>query len=248
MKKEDNYRHRIYESYVIARDRPLAPTSPEGLRPRMPYFRKIIRKHIPRNTQIQILELGCGHGAFLYALQEAGYTQVCGVDGSSQQVEAAKNLGIAGVQQGDIVERLTSTEAASQDVVITFDVIEHFTKIELIPVVDAVRRILKPNGQWIIHVPNAESPFSSRTRYGDFTHELAFTRVSIAQVLLSSGFAKVRAYEDRPIPHGLKSLVRAGLWSFIRVALLFYIAVETGAFDRDAVFSQNLLAVAVKGG
>ena len=130
---------------------------------------------------------------------------------------------------------------------IAFDVIEHFTKAELIPLVDEVLRVLKLGGRWVIHVPNGESPFGNRMRCWDFTHEQAFTRTSLGQLLVASGFASVEAYEDRPIPHGFISLVRATLWRLIRATLLFYIAVETGSLDRRAVFSQNLLAVAEKG-
>jgi len=138
---------------------------------------------------------------------------------------------------------LAITATGSVDVVVAFDLIEHFTKEELLPLVDEVYRVLRPRGRWIIHAPNAEGPFGGRIRYGDFTHELAFTRVSIAQLLKASGFASARSYEDQPVPHGLKSAARLVLWKLIRVGLLFYIAIETGAFDRDAVFSQNLLAI-----
>lgn len=247
MKKEDIYRHRIYEAYVTARDRPLAPTSLEGLRPRMPYLRQLIRRHFPADRDAAILELGCGHGALLYALQQAGYTNTRGVDGSSEQVVAAQRLGIMGVREGGVMDALRKTPDVSQDVVVAFDLIEHFTKDELIPLVDEVRRTLKSGGKWIIHTPNGEGPFFGRIRYGDLTHELAFTRVSIAQLLKSSGFDEVTCFEDAPVPHGLKSAVRAMLWSLIRAGLLFYIAVETGVFDRNEMFSQNLLAVAVRG-
>ncbi|MCK9187956.1 bifunctional 2-polyprenyl-6-hydroxyphenol methylase/3-demethylubiquinol 3-O-methyltransferase UbiG [Acidithiobacillus sp.] len=238
------YRERIYAGYVSARDRPLAPTNLDGLAPRLPYFRQMIRRHFPENTHAAILELGCGHGTLLYALQQAGYRNARGVDGSPEQVGAARRLGIQGVSEGNVMDVLRETSAASQDVVVAFDLIEHFTKVELVGLIDAVHRVLKPDGRWIIHVPNAEGPFGSRMRYGDYTHELAFTRQSLAQVLLSSGFSGVRCFEDRPVLHGLKSLVRAGWWTVIRAGLLFYIAVETGAFDHSAVFSQNLLAVA----
>ncbi len=242
-----DYRLRIYGAYVTARDSSLAPKALEGLRPRMPYLRQMIRRHFPENRDAVILELGCGHGALLYALQQAGYRNARGVDGSPEQIAAAQRLGILGVEEGDVVDSLGATADASLDVVVAFDLIEHFTKNELIPLVDEVHRVLKPGGKWIIHTPNAEGPFFGRIRYGDLTHELAFTRVSIAQLLKSSGFDEVACFEDAPVPHGLKSAVRAMLWSLIRAGLLFYIAVETGAFDRNAVFSQNLLTVAVRG-
>jgi SAM-dependent methyltransferase len=148
---------------------------------------------------------------------------------------------------GDVMQVLCGTQNASQEVVVAFDFIVHFTKPELTTVIDEVHRVLKPGGRWIIHVSNGESPFGSRIFFGDFTHELAFTRQSLAQVLLSSGFTQVSCYEDRPVPHGFKSLGRSVLWTVIRASLLFYLAVKTGSFDRKAIFSQNLLAVAVRG-
>jgi len=240
------YRERIYAGYVSARHQSLAPRTIDGLGPRLPYFRRIIARHFPEERNAAILELGCGHGALLYALQQAGYRNARGVDGSHEQVVAAAALGIGGVSEGDVVATLHATPDASLDVVVAFDLIEHFTKDEMILLVDEVRRVLKPGGRWIIHAPNAEGPFGGRMRHWDFTHELALTRTSVDQLLRASGFSQVACFEDRPVPHGLKSLIRAILWAGIRAGLLSYMAVETGAFDRKAVFSQNLLAVAVK--
>src|SRR5882762_8863870 len=175
-------RQRIYAQYVSGREKPLAPLNLEGLRPRLPYFRRIIRCHFPRDRNVEILELGCGHGAFLYALYQAGYERARGVDWSGEQVRAARGLGIPGVEQADVMSALTATASGSVDVVVAYDLIEHFTKGELIPLVDEVHRVLRPGGRWIVHAPNAETPFGARIRYGDFTHELAFTRDSIAQL------------------------------------------------------------------
>lgn len=238
------YRERIYGAYVSGRDETLAPETLAGLNPRLPYLRWMVRTCLPLRRDAIILDLGCGYGAIVYALRLAGYCNVHGVDGSSEQVLAARKLGIEGVDQGDLIDELRDTLDNSLDAVITFDVIEHFTKAELIPLVDEIRRVLKPGGRWLIHVPNAESPFGGSIRSGDYTHEQAFTRASLAQLCLSSGFSSLEAFEDRPIPHGIKSTVRAFLWRLIRAFWLFYNAVETGKIDRRAVFSRNLLAVA----
>ena len=243
----DAYRNRVYAGYVTSRDQPLAPATLEGLAPRLPYFGRVIERHFPADRSAQILELGCGHGALLYALQQAGYRNACGVDVSPEQVVAARALGIAGVNKGEVIETLHGLADASLDVVVAFDLIEHFTKSELIPLIDEVHRVLRPSGRWIIHVPNAEGPFGARVLFSDFTHEIAFTRTSLDQVLRASGFAQIACFEDRPVPHGPKSAVRAALWGLLRAVLLFYVAVETGALDRRAIFSQNLLAVAAKG-
>lgn len=213
---------------------------------RAPYLQRLIRRHFPYDQLATIIDLGCGQGAIIHFARLAGYTNLRGVDGSGQQIEAAKRLGIEGIEHGDLLETLTTLPDVSQDCIVTFDVIEHFTKVELIIIVDEIRRVLKPGGRWIIHTPNGESPFAGRILFGDFTHELAFTRTSIAQLLYSSGFSNVQSYEDEPVPHGVMSLIRWTLWKCIRGLLRLYLAVETGDTGREAIFSQNFLTVALK--
>lgn len=240
----DTYRTRIYRHYVQARAQALAPDTVAGLAPRAPALHKLVRQHFPADRNAAVLDLGCGHGALLHFARAAGYTNLRGVDGSPEQVAAARRLGIDGVEEGDLRDALAAQPDASLDVVVAFDVIEHFTRDELLPFVDEVRRVLKPGGRWIIHVPNGESPFGGRMRYWDMTHELAFTRTSLAQLLLSSGFAEVRCFEDQPVVHGAKSALRWVLWQGFRALLRLYIAAETGDAGGGHIFSQNLLAVA----
>lgn len=241
-----DYRHRIYQHYVQNREQELAPKTVAGLAPRAPYLKKLILTHFPPDRASSILDLGCGHGALLYFARQLGYQNLHGVDGSPQQVEAAKQLGISTVEQGDLLDTLAKQADASVDVVVAFDVLEHFTKDELIFFVDEVCRVLRPDGRWIVHVPNAESPFFGRVRYGDFTHELAFTCTSLHQLMLSSGFSQVECFEDTPIVHGFKSAIRFVLWQFFRQILKIFIAAETGNFKKNGMFSQNILAVVRK--
>ena len=224
----------------------LVPDSVSGFAPRAPYLRRLIRRHFPSNREAVILDLGCGHGALMHFAREAGYHNIRGVDGSSEQVLAAQRLCIDGIEKGDLRKALSGQTDGSLDVVVTFDVLEHFTRDELLPFVDQVNRVLKPGGCWIIHVPNGESPFCGRIRYGDLTHELAFTRTSLSQLLLSSGFNNIRCFEDAPIVHGIRSAVRWLGWKVLRAILHLYIAVETGDASNKHIFSQNMLAVAKK--
>ena len=69
---------------------------------------------------------------------------------------------------------------------------------------------------------------------------------SLSQLLIASGFRDVQCFEDEPIAHGIKSWLRRIGWKGIRVLLRLYLAAETGNTGRRAVFTQNLLAVAVK--
>ena len=243
---EAEYRSRIYGQYVHGRQQSFAPGTVAGLLPRAPYLRKLIRSHFPPDRGSAILDLGCGHGALIHSARREGYTNIRGVDGSPEQVAAAHRLGIEDVEEGDLLQVLAAQADTSLDVVVAFDVIEHFTRHEVLGIVEEVQRVLRHGGRWIIHTPNGESPFAGRSRYWDFTHELAFTRASIAQILLSSGFAKVDCFEDTPVVHGMKSAVRWALWKVIRSMLWLYIAAETGDASNDHIFTQNFLTVAIK--
>jgi 2-polyprenyl-3-methyl-5-hydroxy-6-metoxy-1,4-benzoquinol methylase len=241
-----DYRTRIYDYYVHSRLESLAPADLESIRRGGAYLQRLVREHFPENRDAAILDLGCGHGSLIYHAREAGYVNVAGVDRSPQQLEEARRLGIDGIVEGDILEYLAAVSEGSQDVVLTIDVIEHFTREELLPFVDEVHRVLKAGGRWIIHTPNGESPLSNRIRYGDVTHEQAFTRTSLGQLLMASGFRSLQCYEDTPVIHGLASAFRFVAWKAIRGMLRFYLAAETGNSGRSAIFTQNLLAVAVK--
>ena len=239
-------RSRIYGNYVKTRPDSATPKDSTALARHLPYFRKLVREYFPPDRGSRIVDLGCGYGRFVYALQLAGYSNVTGIDVSAEQIANAKALGVLGIAHGDIFDFLAHASPASFDVVISFDILEHFTKDESLDFVDAVHRILKPGGRWLIHVPNAESPFWGRVRYGDFSHEQAFTRLSLQQLLLSSGFISVECFEDRPTIHGAISAVRAVLWQIVRMILNLYLAVEDGTLERTSLFSQNILALAVR--
>lgn len=241
---QSKYRERIYRHYVEAATQSLAPATLEGLAPRRPYLERLVARHFPSDRDAAVLDLGCGHGALLYVAREAGYSNLLGIDNSVAQVAAAKRLGVEGVHQGDLFDAVRTLPDASRDVIVAFDVIEHFTKDELIDVTDHVLRVLKPGGRWIIHVPNGASPFGGASRYDDLTHELAFTCESLTQLALASGFRSISFAEDEPVAHGVKSAVRLMLWKAIRTMLRFYLVVETGA--AQPVLTQNMLAVAVK--
>jgi SAM-dependent methyltransferase len=241
-----NPRSRLYARYLSQCGDAGVPRSIVALRPRAPFLRQLVRRHFPPDRDARILDLGCGHGALVHFANEAGYVNVQGVDRSPEQVAAARQLGIAGVREGDLDETLAELPDASLDAVVAFDVMEHLTKREIIELLDGVFRVLRPGGRLIVHAPNGESPFVGRILYGDFTHEMAFTRTSLTQLARAARFSSVACYEDRPVPHGVKSAVRYLGWLMIRAAWRSYMVVETGSFDSGALFTQNLVAIVQK--
>ena len=246
MKAQPEWRTQVYEGYVHHRTVSNAPDNIEGLRSRSYQLKRLITEHFPTDRKSPILEVGCGHGALMHFALELGYLNVRGVDGSSDQVAQARKLGIEGVEAGDAMVTLRAQQTASLAAVVAYDIIEHFDKQSVFDFARETYRVLRPSGRWILHTVNGSSPFHGDVRYGDITHELAFTRHSMGQLLTTSGFAQMRFYEDVPTVHGISSAFRWLGWRVIRAALRLWDVIETGDSGRDAVYSRNFIIVAVK--
>jgi predicted SAM-dependent methyltransferase len=74
-------------------------------------------------------------------------------------------------------------ENATYDFIILKAVLEHVRKDEVVPFLMKIRNALKDNGMIIIDVPNMDWLMAQHERYMDFTHEVGFTRESLAQVM-----------------------------------------------------------------
>ena len=144
--------------------------------------------YVPPDRDARIVDLGCGDGVLLHFLLEAGYRHVSGIDVSDEQIARAHGLGLFEARRGDIDTFLASADDRSLDVVLLIDVLEHLTREELFAVLDGVARVLSPGGVCIAHVPNAEGLYGMRVRYGDLTHEQAFTARSMSQAFATVGF------------------------------------------------------------
>jgi SAM-dependent methyltransferase len=239
-----DWRRRVLQRYVSTHG--AVSEAAANLDRRRPFLDKLIAEHFPTNRTITGIDLGCGHGAVVWAARRAGYANFIGVDASPEQVAMSKTLGIEGVREGDLMAELANTSDATYDVVVLFDLYHYFDPATQMKLADEVRRVLKPGGRWILHLPNGEALFAGRVRYWDFMATGSFTRKSIEQLLLVCDFRDVRCYEDKPVAHGLKSAVRAVLWAVLRAGLRLALAAETGETGRDAIFSQTFLAVATK--
>jgi 2-polyprenyl-3-methyl-5-hydroxy-6-metoxy-1,4-benzoquinol methylase len=247
-KTSASWKSRVYEAYVSSgqalRSRTDHADPKQFFSPQSSYVRRIIAQHIPPDREARILDLACGHGAYLYFLLSAGYTNVAGVDVSSEQVSLAHKLGIGEVECGDILSFLRNGQNASVDVVLMIDVLEHLTSEEMFEILDQVFRVLRSGGTCIAHVPNAEGLYGMRVRYGDLTHERAFAPRSAEQLFRTTGFLDVICFEDQPEMHGLKSIIRRALWKVGTLPHRLLLAAETGS--RRFILSQNMLVIARK--
>lgn len=234
-----DWRSRLYNFYVSSGQ---GGAGIDGFAAQSGFLKRIIHLHVPSDRSIKILDLGSGDGRLLYWLERCGYLNARGVDFSKEMVDLSLKRGLENVTEADLIEYIKSIPDNDLDVVFAMDVLEHFDRSEIFVVCDQIMRILKPGGKIVSHVPNAAGLFGSLVRYGDLTHELAFTPSSMGQLFRAVGFECVRCFEDRPVPKGLKSLVRYILWEvgtfFLRV---LYVS-ETARFD--CVLSQNMISTA----
>jgi predicted TPR repeat methyltransferase len=240
------WKARLYERYTTGQVMTDVSQVRAQLDARMPYLRQLVRRYFPENRSARILDLGCGYGALLFALRNAGYDNISGVDVSPEQVEAACALGDFDLTCADLLQYLGSLPSNSVDVVAAIDVLEHFTREELLELVAEIARVLRSDGRLIVHVPNGEAIISGAIRYGDLTHELAFTRHSLQQLANACGLKLQQVMEDRPVVHGFISGVRAMLWWLITLKFRLLCMAETGCSFSMPVLSRNVSAILFK--
>ncbi len=77
------------------------------------------------------------------------------------------------------------------DVIVGLDIIEHFTKDELIDFLLNVKKCLNPGGKAIFRTPNMDAPQTSLYAYGDISHEVFLNKSSALQVTKAMGFHEV---------------------------------------------------------
>jgi SAM-dependent methyltransferase len=245
-----SWKSRLYDGYVSTGQASVEQLTPIAMDPkrvfasRATYIQSVIARHLSQDHSARIVDLACGHGAFLYFLRTAGYRNISGCDISAEQIELAHKLGILEAKCRDIHSELQDIPPESIDAVIMMDILEHLENEELFAILDHILLAMKPGGTFVAHVPNAEGLFGMRIRYGDLTHERAFGPKSAEQLLRTIGFKNVQCFEDRPKVHGVKSLVRRIVWDAGTLPYRFLLSAETGG--RDFILSQNMLITARK--
>ncbi len=202
--------------------------------------------YLPRDTGARILDIGCGMGEFITYLRTKKYSNVSGVDVSSEMVDFCRKQNIANVELvRDVVEYL-SQKAGTFDFIVLNDTLEHLPKKDTVGIVKAIRLSLKEGGILLLRTVNFSTLGGMYIRYKDFTHEIAYTEYSLEQVLSMAGFKNVRITGNKyPINFGIFSLLRAiALRVWFLILKLIYL-VELGC-DRPRIYSKMLIAVCRK--
>ena len=147
---------------------------------------------LPPGPPGDILDVGCGSGAFLLALREAGW-RPHGLDIGENAVAAAREAGLEDVRPGDLLD--ANYPAERFDAVRFWHSLEHMRSPRA-QLVEA-RRILRPGGTLTIGVPNFASLLSRRAGdrwyYLDVPRHLwHFEPTTLAKLVERCGFTVKR--------------------------------------------------------
>ena len=237
-----NYRDIIYNNYFSTQVNKLNVDHAAMLREQSHHNHRELIHLLPSNKDAKVVDLGCGFGTFLKPAMDAGYKNVWGYDISQEQVKVACQLGINNVHCMDIDGFFAKNEKA--DVLVGLDIIEHFTKDELMDFLTKAKKCLNPGGKIILRTPNMDAPHTSLYAYGDISHETFLNKSSALQVMSSIGFTNADVYgglvrNQNPL---LEIVRRIGWWKYVLFKkLILFCSARTW---HNVVFEPNLIIVA----
>ncbi|MDQ3073736.1 MAG: class I SAM-dependent methyltransferase [Bacteroidota bacterium] len=195
---------------------------------------------ISRTPDSHVLDIGCGYGELLMLLNAKGFTNTSGIDISPQQIELAKELNVPNVQVADAFTYLY-TQKNTFDLITGIDIIEHFSKDELVRLLSNIKHSLKEGGIAIFRTPNMDAPFTSTYAFGDFTHQSFLNYSSAEQLFRSIGFSDVQVLPSYIKVKGkFRELLRKVIWKYVTLhskLVLF----ATGKSTKGVYFTPNLL-------
>lgn len=127
--------------------------------------REIINVHCDKNAKI--LDVGCSTGHLLYLLKKSDFKNLEGIDPSPECSNIAKIKFNVNVITSDLFSFKTQKK---YDLIILSSVLEHLQLVE--DGLQKVRKLLSPNGQVIIIVPDAGNFYKKlKEPFGEFSIE-----------------------------------------------------------------------------
>ncbi len=241
------YRKVLYANYHTTQSGRASLTSAEALfeREKRQFEREILPLLHSASKTSRIFDMGCGSGSLLKGLKDAGYTNVIGMDLSEEQVNMAHEFGVSEVVLGDAMQFFRSSEEQF-DIITGMDIIEHFTKDELVELLQLIQSKLKKGGMAIFRTPNMDAPIATAFAIGDFTHENYLNASSAEQVMLSCGFVDVNVKPSFMRVNGfLKEGLRGIFYRLLSLRLKLQLF-ATARSTQKVLFTPNLLIVGVK--
>ena len=127
------------------------------------------------NSNMSVLELGCGNGLFLQYLEHTGAKDFLGIDQGAELRKCMPDTIASRFQIGDFWDILSDIKGRRQyDRVVMFDGLEHFPVEVGGELLHKIGEILAPDGAIIARFPNLSSPWGPACQFNDLTHKSAF--------------------------------------------------------------------------
>lgn len=152
---------------------------------------------LPEARDTPILDLGCGFGGWLSRLAATGYTDLTGVDADAGMARvAAEGAGSrARIECADGMEWLRGHPGA-YGLIMLYDVLEHVAPEDVVSLLTAGNRALRPGGALVVRTPNMQALGAGYGRYIDLTHRTGFTEPSLRQAFNLAGFPEPQFLPD----------------------------------------------------
>lgn len=197
--------------------------------------------HLSRATStlrkdICVLEIGFGNGRFLGYCRDRGY-KVMGVERNPDLVDRARNYNY------EVFGNLKDISGTHKfDLVVAFDVLEHFDEGELSEFFEVLPGLLEKNGFFIARVPNGDSPFGRRHQHGDLTHKTTYGEFKFHQIAHQAGMI-VAAVGESPwyIDESQAPSLKRAIAGIVRAITNFVIGYAY--FHAKVDMSSNLVVV-----
>lgn len=133
----------------------IVPTAADPAAERFKLHLELVKNRQPYAPGRPLLDLGCGAGAWLGLLREAGI-EAYGVDANAEAVEICRQKGLP-ARHGEAFAHLSSLPQASLGTITAFHLIEHFRLEDVVRLIDEAYRILVPQGLLLLHTANPEN-------------------------------------------------------------------------------------------
>lgn len=157
----------------------------------------ICEQYVDRSARI--VDLGCGFGALLASLRDAGWTRVSGLDPAPQSAHQAKaQFDLDGIQCGNLLDAPARMELQHADLVCLMAVAEHLPDLQanLAPIIAAMR----PGARLLLETPALEGfdPYKGEP-FGELSmeHIQFFSLASLRRLLRGLG---LRILDERVVP------------------------------------------------
>jgi SAM-dependent methyltransferase len=176
---------------------------------------------------LKIGEIGFGNGAFAGWLR-ANDAYWVGCEANTELTARASTAGYDVLTPGSNFP--SHCGAASLDLFVAFDVIEHLELDAIKKLFAEVKEVLKPGGLLMFRVPSGDSPLSGAIFNGDVTHRTLLGSNAVRQLAYESNFEIVQLREPclpiwglgvyRAARRSAVVLMQRAVFTFARVVLM----------------------------